>query len=49
MGFEPKQARRAKRINPLALPPCSFIAAVMKFTVVKAAHRNGELVAYFAR
>ena len=48
MGFEPKHARRAKRINPLTPPPCGFIAAAMEFPVVTAAQRNSELVAYFA-
>ena len=48
MGFEPEQARRAKRINPLTAPPCGFIAAPMQFPVVTAAQRNSELVAYFA-
>jgi hypothetical protein len=49
MGFAPKQARHAKRINPLTSPPCGFIAAAMEFAVVQAAHRNGEFVAHFAR
>jgi hypothetical protein len=49
MGFAPKQARHAQRINPYTAPPCGFIAAAMDFAVVKAAHRNGELVAHFAR
>jgi hypothetical protein len=48
VGFEPKQARCAKRIDPLAAPPRRFIAAPMQFAVVTAAQRNSELVAYFA-
>jgi hypothetical protein len=48
MGFAPKHARDAERINPLASPPRGFIAAAMEFAVVEAAHRNGELVPHFA-
>ncbi len=48
MGFEPKQARRAKGIDSLTAPPRGFIAAPVQFPVVAAAQRNSELVAYFA-
>ena len=47
MGFEPKEARSAKRIDPLAAPPCDFIAASMQFPVVTAAQWNSKLVTYF--
>jgi hypothetical protein len=47
MGFEPKEARRAKCINPLTVPPGGLVTASMQFPVVTAAQRNCELVAYF--
>ena len=48
MCFKPKRAGSRKRIYSGLSPPRSFITAAMDLTVVRAAERHRELVAYLA-
>ncbi len=51
-GFEPcglpQLLRYRQRIEVELLPPCAFVAALMKFTVVSTAEWHRELIADFA-
>jgi transposase len=46
MRFQPQYTGADGGIDPGLLPPCAFIAAAVKFAMVAAVERHGELVAY---
>ena len=48
MGREPKRLGCSRRIDIGFLPPSSFIAAAMHFTMVSAAEWHGEFIAHLA-
>ena len=48
MGRSPQPLRCVQRIDIELLPPCEFVAALVKLAMMKPAERHGKFVTHFA-
>ena len=48
MSCSPQPLRGVQRIDIEVLPPCAFVAALVKLAVMKPAEWDGKFVAHFA-
>ncbi len=48
MSYSPQPVRRVQRIDLEVLPPCAFVATLVKLAMMKPAEWDGEFITHFA-